>query len=277
MSDLAIPAGFVRHGGPQGEILVVRSGDAAAALAGGLDRRATWESVLRGAPRAGRGGVGRVALADGRSWVLKAMHRGGLAGELWRNRFLGTARLIANLEIPGIVRERGVATPAPTALLLVAGPRRLWRAWLATEEIAGGRDLLQVLAQHPPDAEARACDAVRAMREAHDAGLRHPDLHLGNFLVRADSRRPWILDLDGASWSPQPPKLDARRQAMRRLARSYLKRFGEHGPLAAGYFDRWVDAYAEGHPEWRAVLARETPLDRVALAFRKLIWPAAER
>ncbi len=160
----------------------------------GLTDQSRWNASIEAGTRAGRGKIAHIEDA-GRHLTLKQLRRGGLAARLWRDRFAARDRLIRNLSLPRAARQRGVATPAALALLVVGGPPGLWRGWLATETVVGGRDLGGLLlADGIRDRDWRA--ALDAVRGLHDAGFEHPDLNLGNLLLDP-AGRAWILDLDG--------------------------------------------------------------------------------
>ncbi len=202
--------------------------------------------------------------------TLKQLRRGGLAARLWRDRFAARQRLFANLTIPRFARERGVATPAALALLVVGGPPGLWRGWLATETVAGGRDLgrLAIAGKIDPDAWAAA---LAVTRELHEAGVEHPDLNLGNLLLDGGGRA-WVVDLDGCTSHDSALDVDQRIDAVRRIERSYLKicYLREREPAEPD----WPELYAPGDAgflrRWKQRRRRDlAKLDRHRRAWRR--------
>jgi 3-deoxy-D-manno-octulosonic acid kinase len=166
------------------DLLCVRRDVVDALRDAGLGSADDWRDLLERAPGGtGRGATARLELAGGLRAIVKKMRRGGLAARLWRDRFAGTRRLLANLTVAEEAKRRRIATPAPLALCLRTDLPGLYQAWLMTEEIARARDLLSVMKEgaSPPGVLEAAMGLVRRM---HDAGLHHRDLNLGNLLVR---------------------------------------------------------------------------------------------
>jgi 3-deoxy-D-manno-octulosonic acid kinase len=186
----------------------------------GLRERSRWDALIAAGVAGGRGKIAFVE-RSGRYVALKQLRRGGLAGPIWRQRFLTRGRLTENLSIPKLARERGVATPAALALLVVPGPPGLWRGWLAIETVPAARDMRQRVLELAPT-PAEWAEALCAARKLHDAGIEHPDLNLGNLLI--DERgRGWVVDLDGCTVHVAALDVDRRIDAIRRIERSYLK------------------------------------------------------
>ncbi|NIM00302.1 MAG: hypothetical protein GTN89_05200 [Acidobacteria bacterium] len=205
-----------------------------------LTDQARWEAMIDAGSPAGRGRIAHIEDA-GRHVTLKQLRRGGLAARLWRDRFAVRERLLQNLSLPRLARQRGVATPAALALLVVGGPPGLWRGWLALETVAGGRDLGRLfLADGIRDEEWRV--ALATVRGLHDAGFEHPDLNLGNLLLD-EAGRAWILDLDRCTAHDGAIDVDRRIDALRRIERSYLK---------IGYVN---DRHVDTEPDWPKLYA----------------------
>lgn len=203
------------------------------------------------APGAGRGET-RVVSLWGRRARVKQLRRGGALARLWRERFVGTARLVANVTVPLAARARGLATPAPLGLMTLAGPPGLFRGWLATEEVEAAIDLhAAVLSERPParDEWSLVLGTVRTM---HDAGIDHVDLNLGNLLLRRPGPEVVVIDLDGARLYDGPVGFRARRRALRRLERSYRKVAGAR--LEPSVPAAFYELYASGNPRLAARL-----------------------
>lgn len=239
----------------------------------GLEDPLEWPPAAAGEAAAGRGAVVRYDLAGVGPVVLKRMHRGGLAAALWRGRFIGAGRLVRNLTVADEAVRRGVPTAAPVALWLRAGPPGLYRSWLAVREISGATDLLTALGSERPPGEPALRGAIAAVRRMHDAGVEHPDLNLGNVLFREGHGEVegFVVDLDRAVLRSGPLSAGRRRAAMLRLERSHLKSFGREAP------PEWRRWYAGGDAALAAVTRPRGPLERLALALRRLRWsmPAA--
>jgi 3-deoxy-D-manno-octulosonic acid kinase len=240
---LSLPEGFALH--EEGRcVLIARGSSLGALVRAGYAAPATWEAWLGKASGPGRGGTARVLLPDGPA-VLKRMRRGGLTAPLWQDRFPGAARLVGNLVVAVEVARRGVPTAAPLTLLLRRGRVGLYEGWLGVAELPGAMDLLSRLERDPPPGRPELAAVLAQVRRMHDAGIEHRDLNLGNLLVRpaGEGWEAFVIDLDRAVLhdGPLPPGL--RQSALRRLERSYAKRFRDRGPLPAGS-GVWSELYA---------------------------------
>ena len=173
---------------------------------------------------AGRGVVHVARLADRRAAVRHA-RRGGWM-RLLADRYLDNPpRPFLELATSARLRAEGVSTPEVLAALVI--PARLgYRADLATEWIEPGHDLRALLAPNVYPAAARRAGLEAAGREvghAHQVGLDHPDLNVGNlFLQPAEPRwLAWLLDLDRATIVARAS--DAAGRNVARLVRSLEK------------------------------------------------------
>jgi len=234
----------------------------------GLADRARWELLIADGIAGGRGKIAFIENSD-RRVALKQLRRGGVAGRIWCERFSSRARLTANLSIPRIARERGVATPAALALLVVGGPPGLWRGWLAIEALRAARDMRRRLLESAPSAEewAKALSAARAL---HDAGIEHPDLNLGNLLID-EAGQGWVVDLDGCKVHTEALDVDLRIDAIRRIERSYLKTCFLNDVAADPAID-WPAAYARGDEALAARWDQRRGRDVARLNRHRRIW-----
>ncbi len=225
-------------------------------------------------PRSGRGPVGRVTLPSGVRVVLKKLRRGGATGAIWRDRFLGTRRIAANVWIPIEVARRGIPTASPVCLLVREGPRGLFQAWLAAEEISEAEDLRGWLARSGADLDPVLAETLVTVRRMHDAGVDHRDLNLGNLLVRKGPARweSFVVDLDRARIRKGPLGFRARQEAIRRIVRSYVKVFGETGPLGGRWESAWYDLYADRDDSLAVRLRSGRDRGRFWLAWHRLGW-----
>lgn len=235
----------------------------------GLHVPAGWRRITDAAAEgSGRGPAGTLEVA-GRSLILKQMRRGGRAGWMWRQRYPGSRRLLDNLTVPLAVARRGIATAEPVALLLVPGPPGLYRGWLATRRILGAEDLARRFASSTPPDAAQLRVVLSLVRRMHDAGIEHPDLNLGNLLLRAAAGGPeaFVIDLDRVRLHDRPLSFRARLSAVRRLERSFVKQFGER----AGAPD-WYALYATEQPELELGFRRGRPVGRLLQRLHRLGW-----
>jgi hypothetical protein len=270
-----VPAGFSARAAGR-RTLLAREDLVDRVLAAGLFDPAAWQGLVGAGPAGpGRGASGRLVLPGGVRLVVKRMRRGGWAASLWRDRFAGTSRLLRNLSVPIEASRRGVPTAAPAAMLTEQGPPGLYRAWLAVEEIRGAEDLLTRWSRPAPPGEAEVAEVLRTVRRMHDAGVDHRDLNLGNLLVRAEGEgvpETYVVDLDGARLHDGPLPVRKRRAALLRMERSYLKRFGDRGPLGAPRGRMWAEGYSEGDPALARALSAGNLLARLTLAIHRAGW-----
>lgn len=277
MSDRAWPApptGFVLR--PEGDAaLYVAAPLESDVVALGLTGWDAWERALAsGAVRSGRGATAIVDRPPGERWRLKRMRRGGRLAALWRDRYPSPRRLVATLAASAEAKSRGVPTARPVALIVERVPGGWSRGAMAFEELDGAEDLARrVVRGSTTRAEIEA--AILAVRAMHDRGVSHPDLNLGNVLVRPHPGAPpeaFVVDFDRATLAPGPLPFAARQAAMRRLERSCAKLTGVPGPLGAGSEDLWYTIYAGDDAILARRLARGRPMGRLALAVHRLGW-----
>lgn len=155
----------------------------------------------------------RVMQVDG--WFVKQSVYRGLRGLL--KRFAGGAAR-REAELCRRLAERGVAVPEVVAWGEERRGGRLIRDLLVTREVAGGVNLDRFLETRfallaPGQRRALVARFAAFVRDLHDRGVLHHDLHLGNILI--DEHRAGggfvLLDADCIRLKPQP--LDHRQRA----------------------------------------------------------------
>jgi len=277
----APPTGFSLREQPWG-ILIVADRLRDEFLAEGLEEPGRWQARI--GPQAdaasGRGATARITLAGGTSVILKKMRRGGWAGRLWRDRYVGKQRLLDNLRAPVEAAARGIPTAAPVALALAPGTGLLYQGWLAVEEIPGARDLAAIYRRGsvPPEPVLRAAAAL--VRRMHDAGLEHRDLNLGNLLAResgGEEPEAFVIDLDRARFQAGPLPFRPRQRALRRLERSQARLWLESGRSGPAPPVPWYELYAEEDRRLAGRLARGRRAGRLLLALHRRGWRVRER
>ena len=268
------PAGFVLR--PDGACaLYVAEPLASAVDARGLHVWDAWDRALAsGSAASGRGATAVIDGGSGTRWRLKAMRRGGSLARVWRDRYLSAVRLVATLSASVEAQARGVPTADPVALIVKAGAGGLVRGAMAIEEIERSEDLARLVLRGAATRAdlAATIDAVRAM---HDRGVTHPDLNLGNVLLRPQgegSPEAFLIDFDRATFAPGPLPFAARQAALRRLERSCAKLTGHPGPFGPGSEDLWYTVYAGQDAELARRLAGGRLLGRISLAAHRMGW-----
>lgn len=170
----------------------------------------------------GRGGIGRLAVAD-RELVVRPYRRGGALGSLLHDRYSQPVRARKELEVLHELQQHGVPVVAPIAAVAKKG-RAFWRLRLCTEFLADAQTVPAFLAAYP-ERRRHAAEAVGlVLRLAFAAGLRHPDLHLDNILCRpsGDKVRAVLVDLDRARLAA-PLSDRARDDMLVRLQRHLVR------------------------------------------------------
>jgi len=228
------PAGFVRIDCNEGEF-IAHQDIAGRVLAAGLDK--PWELVepRPPGPGTGRGPRAVVPLPGEPRLLVKQYLRGGVPARWNRERYASPRRFLRELEVGQLARAAGL--PVGEALGVVLVPARPgWRAWGMARFIEEAPDLASRLTR---ERDARVREAIwRAALDAvsrwHDAGLDHPDLNLGNLLVRPrENGAGWdifLVDLDRARWLGVPLAAHRRARAHARLERSLRKICGQLAP-----------------------------------------------
>ena len=244
-----------------------------ALLTHGLERSAAWDEAIAGSSsHGGRGGSACLQLAPGLVARIKPLLRGGLVGRLRPAGFADLARPLSNLRLPLEALRRGVRTPAPLALLCLP-VRGGWRAWLALRDVPDGLDLGRALERH--GAAAVDLDAVTAaIRAAHDAGLEHRDLNVGNLLLApptGESRCVWLLDLDGARLHDAALPFSLRQRGLRRLERS-VEKTRAAGAATPMLRDRLYESYAAGDVALAERLGRGRGVGRALIRLHAARW-----
>jgi hypothetical protein len=248
---------------------------ASAVGARGLRAWEAWDRALAsGSFTSGRGATAVIDGVSGTRWRLKAMRRGGSLARVWRDRYPSAARLVATLSASAEARTRGVPTADPVALIVKAGAGGLVRGAMAFEELEGSEDLARRVLRGTANGEDLVA-TMEAVRGMHDRGVTHPDLNLGNVLLRPrgqDRPEAFLIDFDRATFAAGPLPFAARQAALRRLERSCAKLTGNSGPFGPGSEDLWYTLYAGDDAELRSRLARGRRLGRLSLAAHRIGW-----
>lgn len=202
----------------------------------------------------GRGTTRRLRWG-GRAFLFKRESRGGLAGRLLPDLYLGKAAFRAEWEAQRHAAAAGLSRPLAARAFVRKG--LFFAVYTLSEEMVGSRSLAEVLAQGGLTAELlrRSGKAVAAL---HRTGLVHGDLNAGNLLLLPEGRFVFI-DFRHSRVFPGLPPVRCRRRNVRRLLRSLRKVSrrvgrplppGAAGSLAGGYAEGW----GGGEPWLRALV-----------------------
>jgi len=163
-------------------------------------------------------------------FVIRDYRHGGLLGKLFGGVFFKENRPLNEIYISEIASQRGV----PSAEVIAITKRRLWgifyKAKFISKEIDGALDIIEFLKKSSPAFIQRykkpiIFALVKLIRNMHDAGISHADLHLKNILLKKDSNgefTAYIIDLD-KSVVLNKLNIQQRIKNLLRLDRSFVK------------------------------------------------------
>ncbi len=283
--DKHAPSAIVERRSADGQVeLLAESGLVDALVERGLLRDVPLHELC-GLVQPQLAGRGRPVLLElrGARVVAKAMLRGGLFGALLGaalgDRFVGSTRVRALVDLLRSLNERGVPTPRLAFARVRRGAAGLVRLDVATHEVAGAQDGHAFLASNPRPSLRREAvrAAARSVRALHDAGVDHADLNVTNLLVRA--RPPpetfveaFVIDLEKSRRFDPLPR-SAAVQNLARLARSAAKLGLIGTALSRTDLVRFARAYAgQEWSRWFTETRRRflalLPLHRIHWAWR---------
>lgn len=156
--------------------------------------------------------------------VVKRLFHGGKLGNLWKDRFLGAARIRNHIPLAEFLNGHGIATPR----VIFASWRRSWgvvRGEVGFEKLADGVDAdryLFVSEEAPGDWYEKATLIGELVASMHRIEFVHDDLNLMNIYID-ESDRLYVLDLDNSSLPRRRLGERVRRGNLARLERSIRK------------------------------------------------------
>ncbi len=150
-----------------------------------------------------------------KNFIVRHLTHGGALRWLTGDRFLGWGRTRRELEINHLLIANRILTPEIIgARLIRKGCFR--RIDVISRRIHDSIDLLTWFEQPRDEGRTILNKTGKLIRQVHDLGIWHADLHIKNILLD-DQLDPWILDLDKA----RHYKTLSRRQRARNLERFY--------------------------------------------------------
>jgi hypothetical protein len=279
-APIVVPAGFEVIAGEKGEIVIARASYGPWIRSGALaDPEALLQKGDGGAEAqapAGRGVIARVRADGNVHLVLKKYRRGGLLAPALPDLFATFSRMESDLAASERLRERGLPCAAAAALIFGAPQGPLRRVYLLTEEIEGTVALDRAL--HSANEAGRKVDfvaareAVLAVRRMHEAGVIHGDLNVRNLLLRGAV--VFIIDLDGAML-PASVTPGLRFANLSRLDRSYVKTFGDEGPLSCQSRQELMADYCAGDRALLADFESRVAAHKRSVRRHALLWSNA--
>ena len=144
---------------------------------------------------------------DNESFVVRDYWHGGLFRKILRDIFWDSLRPLRELLICEAAGKSGIKTSEVIAIVKnrILGP--VFKCQLVSKEITGAVDLMELLLN--PEMNKLVVrkgqiinKTAKAVKEMHDAGIYHADLHLKNILVQSTAGgkvKVYIIDLDKSS------------------------------------------------------------------------------
>src|SRR3989304_3674386 len=171
-----------------------------------LDKEFLHKSGNNTQVKFGRGSYLSVPMTENSTerFIIRDYRHGGLLGKLFGGVFLNGNRPLKELFTSETASQRGV----PSAEVIAIAKRRLWglfyKAKFISKEIDGAVDMVEFLKKSSPEfiqtyKKPVIFALVKLIRNMHEAGIYHADLHLKNVLLKKDSTgkfTAYIIDLD---------------------------------------------------------------------------------
>jgi serine/threonine protein kinase len=162
--------------------------------------------------------------------VVRDYVHGGLFGKMLRDYFWQRLRPLRELSICEIANEGHILTIEVIAIVMknILGP--LYKYKLVSKEVTDTIDLMELILHSDKDylltkKRQIISEVAKAIKEMHDAGIYHADLHLKNILIQSTGNgafKVYIIDLD-KSRQFEEVGLNRRRKNILRLDRSLEK------------------------------------------------------
>jgi 3-deoxy-D-manno-octulosonic acid kinase len=239
----------------------------------GLLSRAPLEALGRFRQSEHRGRGRPLALElGGERIVAKSMRRGGLAGRVLRERFLGASRARRLVDLHEHLQAARAPVPALAFVRIRRGPLGLVALDCGTREVEGALDGVAYLRAAPAGRELRrALEAAgRAVAELHRCGVEHADLNVRNVLLRPGTTpEAFLIDLEKSSRHDPMPRAAIVRN-LERLARSAAKLGLLGGAVSLAGAARLVRAHSPG--DWRELLRAAARRLAARAPFHRVAW-----
>lgn len=158
--------------------------------------------------------------------VIRHNRHGGMFARFTGDRFLSPTRAPHELEVSIALARLGVPTPEIVAYALYPPGQLLQRSDVCSREIAGGRDLAEILTgTGEPERVAALAATATLVAVLAQAGAWHQDLNAKNVLLAAD--RAYVLDVDRMTLGrPPAAALDSNLARLTRSLRKWRDEFG---------------------------------------------------
>jgi len=173
--------------------------------------------------------------------VVRTLMHGGAFRHITGTRFLGYRRTMREIRVSAHLASHGVPTPEILAVRLLK-KGIFYNIDVVTRLVPDSMDLLTYLEEPRQDSAGQFRKAGRLIRQVHELGVFHMDLHIKNLLLDS-SGRLWVLDLDKAYRLNVLPGF-MKRMNLKRFTRSVVK-WQDKGRIFIT--DRWLENFRAGY------------------------------
>jgi tRNA A-37 threonylcarbamoyl transferase component Bud32 len=196
-----------------------------------------------------KGPMGETTTLTGRSplrfiepdMVVRTIMHGGVFRHITGKRFLSPNRTIRELKVSAYLAAHGIRTPEILAVRLIK-EGLFYSIDVVSKFIPDSKDLLVHFEKgHTDNLELIKISGL-LIRQIHDLGVYHTDLHIKNLLLDS-SGNLWVLDLDKAYQFALMPEF-MKQMNLKRFMRSIIK-WQTKGRIHLP--DEWASSFLDGY------------------------------
>jgi 3-deoxy-D-manno-octulosonic acid kinase len=192
-----------------------------------------------------KGPMGETTTLTGRSplrfiepdMVVRTLMHGGIFRHITGKRFLHPNRTIRELKVSANLAEHGIRTPEILAVRFIK-ERLFYSIDVVSKFIPDSKDLLVHFEKDHTDNLELFKKSGLLIRQIHDLGVYHTDLHIKNLLLDS-SGNLWVLDLDKAYQFDLLPEF-MKQMNLKRFMRS-IKKWQTKGRIHLP--DEWASSF----------------------------------
>jgi 3-deoxy-D-manno-octulosonic acid kinase len=196
-----------------------------------------------------KGPMGETTTLTGRSplrfiepdMVVRSLMHGGIFRHITGKRFLSPNRTIRELKVSAYLAAHGIRTPEILAVRLIK-EGLFYTIDVVSGFIPNSKDLLVHFEKDQKDNLELLKKSGLLIRQVHDLGVYHTDLHIKNLLLD-NSGNLWVLDLDKAYQCDLLPEF-MKQMNLKRFIRS-IKKWQTKGRIHLP--DKWASSFLDGY------------------------------
>jgi tRNA A-37 threonylcarbamoyl transferase component Bud32 len=196
-----------------------------------------------------KGPMGETTTLTGRSplrfiepdMVVRTIMHGGVFRHITGKRFLSPNRTIRELKVSAYLAAHGIRTPEILAVRFIK-EGLFYSIDVVSAFIPDSKDLLVHLEQGHTDTLELFKISGALIRQIHDLGVYHSDLHIKNLLLD-NSGNLWMLDLDKAYQFALLPEF-MKQMNLKRFMRS-INKWQTKGRIHLP--DEWASSFLNGY------------------------------